>query len=171
MMNELVLHEAASTGAYQDLQTMLMLGHIDPNYMDEDFGDRTALHWACTKGHAKCVKLLLEYGADPAARMVGGWTPAHCAAETGKYTVLKILVDHNAPVTLPDDYGDTPRRVTEIYGHTQCVELLKSAEETCEQKKHEVKEKFRSQTRKISRMLGEKKQEEEQTDKTTKGNQ
>ena len=50
MMTELVLHEAASTGNYQDLQTMLMLGHIDPNYMDEDFGDRTALHWATSKG-------------------------------------------------------------------------------------------------------------------------
>lgn len=44
-----------------------------------------------------------------------------------------------------------------------------SAEESCEQKKHEVKEKFRSQTRKISRMLGDKKEEEDKTDKTTKG--
>jgi len=62
MMTELVLHEAASTGDYQDLQTMLMLGHIDPNYMDEDFGDRTALHWASSKGKyiSISVQILVE---------------------------------------------------------------------------------------------------------------
>ncbi|KXJ29490.1 ankyrin repeat domain-containing protein 66 isoform X1 [Exaiptasia diaphana] len=163
MMTELVLHEAASTGDYQDLQTMLMLGHIDPNYMDEDFGDRTALHWASSKGHAKCVKLLLEYGADPTAKMVGGWTAAHCAAETGRFNVLKILVENNAPVTLPDNSGDTPRRVAEIYGHTTCVELLKSAEDSGDQRKHEVKDKFREQTRKISKMLGENRKALEKT--------
>jgi len=76
-------------------------------------------------GHAKCVKLLLEYGADPTARMVGGWTPAHCAAETGRLNVLKVLIDHQAPVIIADNSGDTPKRVAEIYGHTACVELLK----------------------------------------------
>ena len=75
-------------------------------------------------GHAKCVKLLLEYGADPTARMVGGWTPAHCAAETGRLNVLKVLVDHQAPVIIADNSGDTPKRVAQIYGHTACVELL-----------------------------------------------
>lgn len=70
------------------------------------------------------MKLLLEYGADPAARMVGGWTPAHCAAETGRSNVLKILIEHQAPVMFADNSGDTPKRVAEIYGHTACIELL-----------------------------------------------
>ncbi|XP_032242308.1 ankyrin repeat domain-containing protein 66 isoform X2 [Nematostella vectensis] len=159
MQSELVLHEAAATGSYQDLQPMLMMGRIDPNFKDEDFGDRTALHWAASRGHARCVKLLLEYGANPGAKMVGGWTPAHCAAETGRYNVLKVLVDHHAPVTLPDDSGDTPKRVAEIYGHTDCLELLCSAETNENQRKHFVKDKFRSQTRKISRMVDTKDQQ------------
>ena len=75
-------------------------------------------------GHAKCVKLLLEYGADPSARMVGGWTPAHCAAETGRLNVLKVLIDQQSAVLLPDNSGDMPKRVAEIYGHAACVELL-----------------------------------------------
>lgn len=66
----------------------------------------------------------MEYGADPSARMVGGWTPAHCAAETGRSNVLKVLIDQQSAVTLPDNTGDTPKRVAEIYGHTACVELL-----------------------------------------------
>ena len=84
---------------------------------------RPSLHFIFA-GHAKCVKLLLEYGADPTARMVGGWTPAHCAAETGRLNVLKVLIDQQSPVMIPDNSGDTPKRVAEIYGHTACVELL-----------------------------------------------
>ena len=38
--------------------------------------------------------------------------------------MLKILVDHQAPVIIADNSGDTPKRVAEIYGHTACVELL-----------------------------------------------
>ena len=57
--------------------------------------------------------------------MVGGWSPAHCAAETGRLNVLKALIDNEAPVSLPDDTGDTPKRVAEIYGHWACVEVLK----------------------------------------------
>lgn len=155
-MTELVLHEAAVNGDYQQLESMLMIHRIDVDYKDEDFGDRTALHWAASKGHAKCVKLLLEYGADPAARMVGGWTPAHCAAETGRSNVLKILIEHQAPVMIADNSGDTPKRVAEIYGHTACIELLESAEESSVQKQLLIRDKFRSNTRKVSRIVAEK---------------
>jgi len=154
-MTELVLHEAAVNGEWQTLESMLMINRIDVDHKDEDFGDRTALHWAASRGHAKCVKLLLEYGADPAARMVGGWTPAHCAAETGRLNVLKVLIDHQSPVTIPDNSGDTPKRVAEIYGHTACVELLESAEESAVQRQLLIRDKFRSNTRKISRIMAE----------------
>lgn len=152
----MVLHEAAVNGEYQELESMLMIHRIDVDHKDEDFGDRRALHWAASKGHAKCVKLLLEYGADPATRMVGGWTPAHCAAETGRSNVLKILIEHQAPVMIADNSGDTPKRVAEIYGHTACTELLESAEESSVQKQLLIRDKFRSNTRKISRIVAEK---------------
>ncbi|XP_068679362.1 ankyrin repeat domain-containing protein 66-like [Montipora capricornis] len=155
-MTELVLHEAAANGEWQTLESMLMIHRIDVDHKDEDFGDRTALHWAASRGHAKCVKLLLEYGADPSARMVGGWTPAHCAAETGRLNVLKVLIDQQSAVLLPDNSGDMPKRVAEIYGHAACVELLQSAEESSVQRQHIVRDKFRTNTRKISRIVAEK---------------
>ncbi|XP_028517437.1 ankyrin repeat domain-containing protein 66 isoform X2 [Exaiptasia diaphana] len=163
---DLLLHEVCALGdtvKLEELGNFVKKRKLDVNLVDDECGNRVALHWAATKGHAKCVKLLLEYGADPTAKMVGGWTAAHCAAETGRFNVLKILVENNAPVTLPDNSGDTPRRVAEIYGHTTCVELLKSAEDSGDQRKHEVKDKFREQTRKISKMLGENRKALEKT--------
>ncbi|XP_032242307.1 ankyrin repeat domain-containing protein 66 isoform X1 [Nematostella vectensis] len=161
-LHELFLHEVCAlgdAGKLEELGSFVRKSKLDVNIRDEDWKNKTALHWAAGKGHARCVKLLLEYGANPGAKMVGGWTPAHCAAETGRYNVLKVLVDHHAPVTLPDDSGDTPKRVAEIYGHTDCLELLCSAETNENQRKHFVKDKFRSQTRKISRMVDTKDQQ------------
>ena len=53
-MTELVLHEAAVNGEYQQLESMLMIHRIDLDHKDEDFGDRTALHWAASKGWKIC---------------------------------------------------------------------------------------------------------------------
>ena len=76
-------------------------------------------------GNASCIKLLLDHNADPTVRMVGGWTPAHCAAEDGRLNSLRVLHDNGAALCLPENTGDTPRRVAEIYGHTECVDFLK----------------------------------------------
>ena len=56
--------------------------------------------------------------------MSGGWTPAHCAAESGKLNALQTLFENGAPVCLTESTGDTPKRVAEIYGHKECVEFL-----------------------------------------------
>ena len=57
--------------------------------------------------------------------MIGGWTPAHCAAEAGRADNLRMLIDFHTPIDAVDDYGDTPRRLAEIYGEKECAELLK----------------------------------------------
>lgn len=57
--------------------------------------------------------------------MTGGWTPAHCAAEEGRLNSLHVLHEHGAALCLTENTGDTPRRIAEIYGHTECVEFLK----------------------------------------------
>lgn len=63
-MTELVLHEAAVNGEYQQLESMLMIHRIDLDHKDEDFGDRTALHWAASRGWRIChlfVNLVLNF--------------------------------------------------------------------------------------------------------------
>ena len=76
-------------------------------------------------GNASCIKLLLDHEADSTVRMTGGWTPAHCAAEEGRLNSLHVLHEHGAALCLTENTGDTPRRLAEIYGHTECAEFLK----------------------------------------------
>ena len=68
-------------------------------------------------GYVECIRLLLEFGAKETTRM--GWTPAHSSAEAGKLPVLRALVTAGVA-----KYGDTPRRVVEIYGHKECAAFL-----------------------------------------------
>ena len=67
----------------------------------------------------------MEHGADATITTDVGWTPAHCAAETGKLTVLRALNNANVPLDIPDKYGDLPIHVAAVYGHTECVQFLR----------------------------------------------
>lgn len=128
MATGLEMHDAASTGDFDSLEEYLKSGKIDVNFKDEEWNNRTALHWACAKGYVECIRLLLEHGADGTARNDFGWTPAHFAAETGKLTSLRALYTANMPIGLKDKYGDTPKRIAEIYGHLECVKFLDTSE-------------------------------------------
>ena len=46
----LEIHEAASTGDYDCLEELVISGKFDLNLGDEDWGNKTPLHWACQKG-------------------------------------------------------------------------------------------------------------------------
>uniref|UniRef100_A0A8C5MG56 Ankyrin repeat domain 66 n=1 Tax=Leptobrachium leishanense TaxID=445787 RepID=A0A8C5MG56_9ANUR len=125
------LHQAAALGDYDLVSEILKKGLHDPNYKDIDWNDRTALHWAAAKGQSDTVRLLIEYGARPCLRTDIGWTPAHFAAESGKLSVLRTLHSLHAPIDTPDLYGDTARRIAQIYGHKDCVKFLETAEVEC----------------------------------------
>ncbi|XP_029451917.1 ankyrin repeat domain-containing protein 66 [Rhinatrema bivittatum] len=125
------LHEIAALGDYDKLEELLKKGIYDPNYKDADWSDKTALHWVAAIGKNDVLRLLLDKGARPCLRTVVGWTPAHFAAQSGKLGVLRILHSVHAPIDVADFYGDTPKRIAEIYGNKDCVEFLDSAEEEC----------------------------------------
>ena len=57
------LHEAASLGDADLLEEGLVKG-TDPNERDWDWGGRTALHIAASKGDKDCVLLLIQYEAE-----------------------------------------------------------------------------------------------------------
>ena len=56
--------------------------------------------------------------------MDNGWTPAHCAAESGRIHILRVL--HNGSIKLDekDDFGDTPLAIAKMYSQTECVNFL-----------------------------------------------
>ena len=50
-MAGLELHEAASTGDYDSLEEYIKSGKFDLNLRDAEWKNKTALHWAATKGY------------------------------------------------------------------------------------------------------------------------
>jgi len=83
--------------------------------VDDD--GRTAVHWACSGGHASLVSKLLEAlekehrgGAQEIVRMCDetGWTPLHSAASAGHASVVQVLLTYGADAAAKNDYGATP---------------------------------------------------------------
>uniref|UniRef100_A0A8C0F6G6 Ankyrin repeat domain-containing protein n=1 Tax=Bubo bubo TaxID=30461 RepID=A0A8C0F6G6_BUBBB len=66
---------------------------------------------------SELVKLLVDHGARHCLRSDVGWTPAHFAAESGRLGVLRTLHSLHAAMDAADLFGDTPKRLAEIYGH------------------------------------------------------
>ncbi|XP_045354419.1 ankyrin repeat domain-containing protein 66 [Leopardus geoffroyi] len=135
------LHQAVAVGDYSLVKKILKKGLCDPNYKDVDWNDRTPLHWAAIKGHVEVMQLLIEYGARPCLVTDVGWTPAHFAAESGHVSVLKILHALHAAIDAPDFFGDTPKRIAQIYGQTACVAFLEKAEPECQDHRRTARQK------------------------------
>ncbi|XP_059501614.1 ankyrin repeat domain-containing protein 66 [Stegostoma tigrinum] len=125
------LHAAAAAGNTELVEEILRRGSCDPNSKDLHWSQRTALHWAAVQGKSDMVKLLIANGSRPCLRTETGWTAAHFAAESGRLPVLRMLHSLHAPIDKADLYGDTPRRIAEIYGQKDCVQFLEIAEQEC----------------------------------------
>jgi hypothetical protein len=70
---------------------------------------RTLLHGAANRGTKRAVKWLLEQGANPNVRDLGGCTPMHVAAQRNASTaVVKMLVAAGGAFDLIDARGLTP---------------------------------------------------------------
>ncbi|XP_954255.1 Ankyrin repeat protein, putative [Theileria annulata] len=89
----------------------LFLEHgADPNIISvEDKGDDNSdsdksipppLVYCSSVGNTGLVKKLLENGADPNICDSQGWTPLHCASESGYLSVCKLLIEYNADANI-----------------------------------------------------------------------
>nr|XP_015094218.1 ankyrin repeat domain-containing protein 23 [Vicugna pacos] len=77
----------------------------DPNAHDKLH--RTALHWACLKGHSQLVNKLLEAGATVDARDLLDRTPVFWACRRGHLDILKHLLNRGARVNARDKVRGT----------------------------------------------------------------
>uniref|UniRef100_F7ABL7 Ankyrin repeat domain 23 n=1 Tax=Equus caballus TaxID=9796 RepID=F7ABL7_HORSE len=85
---------------------------------------RTALHWACLKGHSQLVNKLLEAGATVDARDLLERTPVFWACRGGHLDILKLLLNKGAQVNAQDKIRSSPLHVAVRTGHSDCLEHL-----------------------------------------------
>ncbi|XP_012497440.1 PREDICTED: ankyrin repeat domain-containing protein 23 [Propithecus coquereli] len=94
----------------------------DPNAHDKLH--RTALHWACLKGHSQLVNKLLAAGATVDPRDLLDRTPMFWACRGGHLDILKQLLNQGARVNARDKIWSTPLHVAVRTGHSDCLEHL-----------------------------------------------
>ncbi|KAM6179799.1 ankyrin repeat domain-containing protein 23 isoform 3-T3 [Erethizon dorsatum] len=85
---------------------------------------RTALHWACLKGHSQLVSKLLAAGATVDACDLLDRTPVFWACRGGHLDILKQLLNQGAQVNARDKIWSTPLHVAVRMGHADCLEHL-----------------------------------------------
>jgi|CXWL01.1.fsa_nt_gi hypothetical protein len=79
-----------------------------------DRGEMMAM--AAWYGRRDVIALLLELGVDPAVRRPeGGQTALHVAAYQGDAPLVELLLDHRAPLDLPDAHFGTPPLVWALH--------------------------------------------------------
>ena len=99
-----------------------VLDQIDPSTGD------CPLHCGAWNGHVDCVKLLLDYGADPNVINKDGYSPLHLAARRGNKDCLRLLLVAGANPNLASTQGgDVPLHEASEKGDLDSVKLLLSA--------------------------------------------
>ncbi|KAM0914473.1 hypothetical protein ACQ4PT_011477 [Festuca glaucescens] len=114
------LHLAAIHG--QDDIMKVLLDHHADHKLALSGTDHTALVLATISCSLKCVKLLLEAGADVDG--IGKDTPLMIAAIDGSTDILKCLVLAGADANVTDTYGRTPLEIVAHSGRREHVEIL-----------------------------------------------
>ena len=82
------------------------------------------LHEACYHGNLKCVKVLLENGANVHFADSEGWTPLFAAICGEHMPCVKLLIDNNAVINCTDFYGISPLRVAVTVRNLEMVDYL-----------------------------------------------
>lgn len=102
-----------------------------PLFGDSDCYGRSVLHLACSHptGDAQpLVELLLAYHHPVDPRDVAGWTPLHCAAQSGQVGAAACLLRYEADVAaISDQPALSALQVAAEVGQTELIALLLAA--------------------------------------------
>lgn len=119
-----------TTGNNNSNTSLSSLNPADPSYLNKysvdvvDMRKATALLGASFNGHARCVSLLLEFGAAVNHQDEEGATALHKSAFNGHLEVLEMLIAKQSAIDMPDQSGATPLHKAAFNGQTGAVVLL-----------------------------------------------
>ena len=81
---------AAREGPTEEVVRLLGEG-ADPNWQNE-YGGRTALHWACYNNHHQTLTILINSNANINIKDSNKDTPLHYACSNGSFECVPLLV-------------------------------------------------------------------------------
>ena len=111
-----ILRRAARDGAEYTLRHALLRGaNVD------------ALEFAINGGKIKCLRLLLEAGADMDKADCHGMTLLHMSTEGGRLDFLRVLLEAGAETDKTDEDGSVALHHAAWWGHVDCLRLLLEA--------------------------------------------
>jgi ankyrin repeat protein len=117
------LHYAAFCGLQDVVKDLAVEYPEDVNSRNFDH-ESTPLYLASREGHVEAARILIEHGADMAARNKDGETPLHRASYGGHVELTRLLLKHGANVTAQSKSGDTPLHRASEQGHLEIAKLL-----------------------------------------------
>ena len=107
-----------------DAVIQLLVMGANPNYVCKAEAYKTPLFCAVTAGNVLASEVLLQYGADPAAQDIRGWTPIHYAAYFNRPRCLRRLNAQLKRGSVKDNVGLGPLDVAAWNEAKECVQLL-----------------------------------------------
>ncbi|XP_069912036.1 putative ankyrin repeat domain-containing protein 20A2 isoform X20 [Oryctolagus cuniculus] len=126
------IHRAASAGNVGAVEKIL--GCRRSGVDDVDHKSRTALHWACAKGHQDMVAFLISRRCllDPQDKRAA--TPLIKAVQCPAENCATLLLDHGADPNIEDEIGNTALHYAAYGGNTRMAEKLLSSNADIEKK-------------------------------------
>ena len=121
------LHTLCRNGNVKAIGSYLK-GIEDNNKLEERVGffGYTPLHEATNAGQTNIVRLLLLYGANANAKANGFYTPLHIAASMDNTDCVVELLNHNADITIQDEFGKTAYETAMIHKCKKSAQILKT---------------------------------------------
>ena len=108
----------------EDAVVQLLVKGANPNYVCGSEAHKTPLFCAAIAGNILALEVLLQYGADPAAQDIRGWTPIHYAAYFNRPRCLRRLITQLKRGSVRDNVGLSPLDVAAWNEARECVQLL-----------------------------------------------
>ena len=113
---------AVRENKHKKIKSLLKDRRINLNILN--FRGVGPLHEACYYGNLKCVKALVDNGADVHFADSEGWTPLFAAICGEHMACVKFLVDNNVVINCSDFFGVSPLRIAVTVRNLEMVDYL-----------------------------------------------